>query len=206
MPLWGDLFPQWSTHCRSPKVPGRSEGSGVCVLPSIPESPALQDQQGLRRSPVRTRTSPFLYSLQLRKALSPPRPSGSKSVMDSFIYEDWRVHPLGPAPRWAFEDHCPGDSEEPGKQGSLQERGQDALKHSVTRGGPSDQDHGNRARHSGRGSCLTAIRGGHSKGHGQQEGHSLTESSNKSLSIYDFYKCCKIDCWNKINNCGVFKA
>ncbi|KAI1894713.1 hypothetical protein AGOR_G00118580 [Albula goreensis] len=210
MPIRREPFPHWSRHSRSPTVPSRSQGVGVCVLPCIPESPTLQDsRKGLSHAPVRTRTSPFLYSLPLRKAFSPPRPSGSKAVMDSFIYENWRVHPHGPTPRRAFEDNCV----EQGKRGSLYDRplrcrGEDALKHSVTRGSSSDQCHGNRPRRYGGGSCSTIIRSSRTKDHEQQENHVLTDSSNKmkSLSVYDFYKRCKIDCWNKINSCSVFKS
>ncbi|XP_035255745.1 uncharacterized protein LOC118217805 isoform X2 [Anguilla anguilla] len=202
MPLLTELFPQRSKPSRSAKkAHGRAGGLGVCVLPSIPESPALQVP---KRSPAQTRAAPFLCKLPLRKIFSPrASASGSKAVMDSFIYENWRVHPRGPAPRWAFEDDRARGRE------SLCERldkrpGEDAHKRSVSREGLGDQRHGNGTRRR----CSAVIRGGRSKGRKRKEGHALAEPGKemKSLSIRDFYKRCKIDCWKKINGCSVFKA
>ncbi|KAJ8360028.1 hypothetical protein SKAU_G00165530 [Synaphobranchus kaupii] len=158
MPVRTEIFPQLGKRSQSPKVPGRSEGPGVCVLPSIPESPALQGQT---QSPVRTRTSPSLYILPLWKVFSPPRQSGSKAVMDSFIYENWRVHPCNHAPRRAFEDDRQCSGGERGKRESLDERPvklwvEDALKRSAAREAPDDQCIGNRARRCGV-SCSTII-------------------------------------------------
>ncbi|KAJ8248162.1 hypothetical protein GJAV_G00238990 [Gymnothorax javanicus] len=208
MPLLAKMFPQRSKRPRSSTTAGRSEGRrALRILPRTLECPALQ---GLSRSPAWTWKVPLLCRIPLSKVSSPYRGSGSKLVIDSFIYENWRVHPHSPVPRMAFEDELPCDIGDHGKgesdrEKSAKHRDADALKRSVSGEGPSIQLRGIGARRcSGGGSAV--MRRGRSKG--QTEGHEPAEPRNKmkSVNIRDFYKRCKIDGRKKMRGSGVFKA
>ncbi|XP_015203148.1 uncharacterized protein [Lepisosteus oculatus] len=215
MPYYGNSVHLKRTHSRRYGARRRSNSTGVCILPSIPEYPGFQDIKVSRSLPASANSSPVFQDLPHKRSLaSPPRFEGNSAVRP-ITCESLKSQEIANGTESNHLSQDLGDWNGGFHEQNMQDYFSQRLMelknieshHSPNaRSGLTQQCHSRRMCR--RNSCAAIITGPVPKYYEQLESRSQMErgSKVKSLSVLDFYKRCKTDCWNKINSWRVFKS
>ncbi|XP_066549148.1 uncharacterized protein LOC136715695 [Amia ocellicauda] len=205
-------------HYSNPRRYGarrRSNSTGVCILPSIPEYPGFQDIKVSRSLPLSPNSSPVLLEPPPKRSPSPPTHFQSNVVVKSLIYKSLKCQEVVSTQNHKLPQqdlgNWPGGFHEQNLEDYFNARltelrNPDMHKRPSGRTGLPRYGHSRQVRR--RNSCTALLVGTATKDYEHLESRTQAEcdSKVKPLSVFDFYKRCKIDCWNKINSWRVFKS